>query len=244
MSETIVIKIGGVASQSLSDDFLNQVKAWQEAGKQLVIVHGGGYAINQLMEAAGLPIEKKDGLRVTSQKAMTLVAQGLQEIVAPNLKESLEDAGLPILIFKEELTAFQSDFLNKEDYGYVGQVPTVDSQIFQNVFGQGKIPLIPSLAYAPTGELLNINADHLATAVAKSLLADQLILMTDVPGVKEGDRVLPVLTFQAIAEKIASGIITGGMIPKVESAQATVQAGVGQVLIGSDLTTGTIVKAG
>lgn len=245
MSQYIVVKVGGVASQNLTDDFVNQIAKWQNEGNQVVIVHGGGYAINQLMEEHQIPVEKVDGLRVTSLEAMKWVTYGLTEIVGPSIKERLEGAGLTVKQLKEEIQdIFTADILSEEKYGYVGTVPSVDAEKLETIINNGNIPLIPSLAYSESGQELNINADYLATAVATSLKADKLILMTDVPGVKENDQVLASLSLEEIPKKIAEEVITGGMIPKVESAAETVNAGVKQVVIGSDLTSGTIIQKG
>ena len=103
------------------------------------------------------------------------------------------------------------------------------------------LPVLASLGYSKDGELLNINADYLATAVAVALEAEKLVLMTDVKGVLENGVVLDSLTSTEFQEKIDQGIITGGMIPKIESAVNTVLAGVGEVLIGDNLVTGTSI---
>ena len=104
------------------------------------------------------------------------------------------------------------------------------------------MPILASLGYTKSGQELNINADYLATAVASALKADRLILMTDVPGVLENKQVLDVLKVSDVQEKIDQEIISGGMIPKIQAAVETVLAGVGQVLIGDNLSTGTIIK--
>lgn len=94
MENIIVIKIGGVASQHLSQDFINQIKNWKEAGKQLVIVHGGGFAINKLMEEEHVPVKKINGLRVTSQSDMKLVSYALLNIVGENLVKKLNQSSI------------------------------------------------------------------------------------------------------------------------------------------------------
>ena len=103
--------------------------------------------------------------------------------------------------------------------------------------------MIPSLGYQDGQTLLNINADYLATGLAVALQAEKLILMTDVPGVKENGQVLSRLKIGEIPEKIEQGIITGGMVPKLKSAAQTVRAGVKQVLIGDNLTSGSLIEA-
>ncbi len=98
------------------------------------------------------------------------------------------------------------------------------------------------MGYSKSYEELNINADYLATAVAIALRVDRLILLTDVPGVLENQQVLPRLKVGDIQEKIDLGVISSGMIPKIEAAAQTVLAGVGQVVIGNNLNSGTIIE--
>lgn len=241
-AEYIVIKIGGVASKQLTPEILTKLSEWQQAGQKVVIVHGGGFAINQLMEENHIPIHKVNGLRVTSQSDMALIKEALVD-VGKNLAGELTTAGLPAYQLVDELPDLvHADFLDQETYGFVGEVKNITNQTLVTLLSQGKIPLIPSLGYSEQGDLLNINADYLARAVAISLGAKKLILMTDVKGVLENRQVLEHLNLVDIQEKIDSGVITGGMIPKIQSAVQTVQAGVEQVIIGDNLTDGTIIK--
>ena len=239
----IVIKIGGVASKQLTPEILTKLSEWQQAGQKVVIVHGGGFAINQLMEENNIPIHKVNGLRVTSQSDMALIKEALVDIVGKNLAGELTTAGLPAYQLVDELPDLvHADFLDQETYGFVGEVKNITNQTLVKLLSQGKIPLIPSLGYSEQGDLLNINADYLARAVAISLGAKKLILMTDVKGVLENGQILEHLNFVDVQKKIDSGVITGGMIPKIQSAVQTVQAGVEQVIIGDNLTDGTIIK--
>ena len=242
-TEYIVIKIGGVASKQLTPEILAKLSEWHQAGQKIVIVHGGGFAINQLMEAHHIPIHKVNGLRVTGQSDMVLIKEALVDIVGKNLAGELTTAGLPAYQLVDELPdLIHADFLNQEVYGFVGEVSHITNQTLVALLAQGKIPLIPSLGYSEQGYLLNINADYLARAVAISLGVKKLILMTDVKGVLENGRVLNHLNIVDVQKKIDSGVITGGMIPKIQSAVQTVQAGVEQVIIGDNLTDGTIIK--
>ena len=239
----IVIKIGGVASKQLTPEILTKLSEWQRASQKIIIIHGGGFAINQLMEENNIPIHKVNGLRVTSQSDMALIKEALVDIVGKNLAGELTTAGLPAYQLVDELPDLvHADFLDQETYGFVGEVKNITNQTLVTLLSQGKLPLIPSLGYSEQGDLLNINADYLARAVAISLSAKKLILMTDVKGVLENGQVLEHLNFVDVQKKIDSGVITGGMIPKIQSAVQTVQAGVEQVIIGDNLTDGTIIK--
>ena len=243
MSQTIVIKIGGVASQQLSQDFLNQVKAWKNEGHRLVIVHGGGYAINKLMKEQSIPVKKINGLRVTSQSDMALVHHALVEQVGLDISKKLLKMDIDSIQLKASLARIvEAEFLDQERLGYVGKVCQIHPTFLDLVLEDDFVPILASLGYIKSGQELNINADYLATAVASALKADRLILMTDVPGVLENKQVLDVLKVSDVQEKIDQEIISGGMIPKIQAAVETVLAGVGQVLIGDNLSTGTIIK--
>ena len=242
-TEYIVIKIGGVASKQLTPEILTKLSEWQQAGQKIIIVHGGGFAINQLMEEHDIPIHKVNGLRVTSQSDMGLIKEALVDMVGKNLAGQLRQAGLPAYQVIDELPDLvHADFLDQETYGFVGEVSHITNQTLVALLDQGKIPLIPSFGYSEQSDLLNINADYLARAVAISLGAKKLILMTDVKGVLENRKVLEHLNLVDVQKKIDSGVITGGMIPKIQSAVQTVESGVEQVIIGDNLTDGTIIK--
>lgn len=242
MEKIIVIKIGGIASQHLSADFTEQLKQWQIQGYGIVVVHGGGFAINQLMADAKLPIKKIDGLRVTTKAAMDLVTEALFEQVGRSLADKLCQAGIDCLQISHHLKDILiADYLNRERYGYVGDIKQVDTPFLQRVLSEGMIPLLASVGYTTDNQALNVNADYVATAVAVALKAECLILMTDVKGVLENKHVLDEIDLEQIDEKIRNGIITGGMIPKLTSAKKTIQAGVNQVMIGNDLQIGTII---
>lgn len=245
MKDVIVIKIGGVASQRLDQDFLNQLAQWRAAGKQLIIVHGGGYAIDELMALRQLAVEKLDGLRVTPLESMHCVEEGLKQIVGPQLVNTLNQAGLEALQINHQLDRIiVADFLDKTTYGYVGYVSQVSQTYLSQLLQEGLIPVIPSLGVSSSGQLLNINADDVASQLAVALQAETLVLMTDVSGVKEAGEVIPQLTVDDVEEKIAGGVITGNMIPKVRGAAAAVQAGVKRVCIGKKLTGGTQILLG
>lgn len=245
MEDIIVIKIGGVASQTLSTDFLNQIHTWKNNGKKIIIIHGGGYAITELLEKAELKTSKVDGLRLTSKEHLPFIAEALLEQVGGAITATLEKEGLkPQQLTHDLKDVVQADFLNQERYGYVGQVETINTRLLEEVLENDQIPILASLGYSAKKDMLNINADYLASAVAQALQAEKLVLMTDVKGVLEDGKILNTLPISLVAEKITKGYITGGMIPKIESALQSLQAGVGQVVIGDNLLTGTIITGG
>ena len=245
MTAPLVIKIGGVASTQLDQTFIDQLLKWQAQGQPLVLVHGGGFAITEALAAAGLDTTKVNGQRVTPKDHLPLIEAALLERVGVSIKDSLRQAGLPVIQLGSDLEdVIQADYLDRDLYGYVGQVKQIQTAWLEALMSQGNIPLLASLGYSSQGQVLNVNADYLATAVAVALGAQELILMTDVPGVLIDGQVVPKLTSQSLQQLKATGQITGGMIPKLESACQTAAAGVGQVRISDQLTGGTIVQKG
>ena len=191
MEHVIVIKIGGVSSQHLSQEFIQQIKQWKAENKQVVIVHGGGFAINQLMEEEHVPITKKNGLRVTRQSDMKLVSYALLNIVGANLVKKLNQSSLDsVQLLSNMPKVVQADFLDKATYGYVGNVSHIESEILEQMLADQMLPVLASIGFSKDGKMLNINADYLATAIAVALGAEKLVLMTDVKGVLENGAVL------------------------------------------------------
>ena len=166
-TEYIVIKIGGVASKQLTPEILVKLSEWQQAGQKIVIVHGGGFAINQLMEENHIPIHKVNGLRVTGQSDMALIKEALVDMVGKNLAGELTTAGLPAYQLVDELSDLvHADFLDQETYGFVGEVKNITNQTLVEPPISRQTSLDSESSYSEQGDLLNINADYLARAVA------------------------------------------------------------------------------
>lgn len=240
MEDVIVIKLGGIAAKKLNPEFMETLKTWKVAGKKIVIVHGGGYLIDELMSMRQLEVQKIDGLRVTTPESMACVDKALREMMGPKLSKNLNQAGIEALQINQGLGRIvEADFLNQSVYGYVGQATNIKTAYLRQIMEDGLIPILPSLGMTRDGQILNINADDVASHIAVALQADELIMMTDVPGVKEVGAVLPQLTVADVFAKIKTGVITGNMIPKVQGAIQAVEAGVGRVCIGQMLKGGT-----
>ena len=243
MKNIIVIKLGGIAIENLNDAFIQQVKAWHLENKKIIIVHGGGQVISDLLTKNNHSTIKIDGMRVTAKNDLPIIYDALINIVGHQLLERLKESNLEFFQFKEKIKELVSaEFLNKNIYGYVGKVKEINTMLLENILSRDIIPIITSLGVNEQGEYLNVNADHLATAIAKKLKVEKLVYMTDVPGVIEKDKTLATLTIKEAKTKIENKIITGGMIPKIESAIQTVESGVESILIANNLQKGTIIR--
>ena len=243
MKNIIVIKLGGIAIENLNDAFIQQIKAWHLENKKIIIVHGVGQVISDLLTKNNHSTIKIDGMRVTAKNDLPIIYDALINIVGHQLLVRLKESNLEFFQFKEKIKELVSaEFLNKNIYGYVGKVKEINTMLLENILSRDIIPIITSLGVNEQGEYLNVNADHLATAIAKKLKVEKLVYMTDVPGVIEKDKTLATLTIKEAKTKIENKIITGGMIPKIESAIQTVESGVESILIANNLQKGTIIR--
>ena len=243
MKNIIVIKLGGIAIENLNDAFIQQIKAWHLENKKIIIVHGGGQVISDLLTKNNHSTIKIYGMRVTAKNDLPIIYDALINIVGHQLLERLKESNLEFFQFKEKIKELVSaEFLNKNIYGYVGKVKEINTMLLEKMLSRDIIPIITSLGVNEQGEYLNVNADHLATAIAKKLKVEKLVYMTDVPGVIEKDKTLATLTINEAKTKIENKIITGGMIPKIESAIQTLESGVESILIANNLQKGTIIR--
>ncbi|MBK7201238.1 acetylglutamate kinase [Candidatus Amarolinea dominans] len=231
----VVIKIGGneIDDAAFLGRFVAAVQAVQ-ADCQPVIVHGGGKEIADLHQRLQVPFEMVQGVRVTSAESLRLVEMVLSGLVNTRVVRWLVNRGVEAIGLTGvdaglvQVTRWQPDGL---DLGYVGKVTAVRVAPLQRLLAQGFVPVISPVSLGEDGQTYNVNADHVAAALAHGLQASRLVFVTNVPGVLVAGRVVRVLTIGQVEEMIGEGIITGGMVPKVRSAAEAVVAGVYQAVI-------------
>lgn len=235
----IVVKYGGSAmtNAALKESFVRDVIMLQCVGIKPIIVHGGGPQIGNFLTKMGIESRFHRGVRITDTPTMDVVEMVLggqinQEIVGRIQQHGGKAVGLAGkdggFILAEKINP-QSDEAGKGtiDLGHVGEVTAVNPELVLTVESGGFIPVIAPLGVSKEGESLNINADLVAAAVAVSLKAEKLILLTDVEGVLDRDKqLLSTLSSQNIQKLIAEGTITDGMIPKLECCVQAVEGGV------------------
>ncbi|WP_404452252.1 acetylglutamate kinase [Virgibacillus necropolis] len=232
MHGIIVLKCGGSTVDGLSDRFFANILSLKKAGLQPVLVHGGGPAIKEMLTMLEMESEFVDGLRKTTKPTMDVVEMVLTGQVNNALTRKLNRAGIPSVGLSGSdaglLTAKAKDF---NRYGYVGEVEGVNVSFLMDLINLGTVPIIAPIALDEDGARYNINADTAAGAVAKALAAEQLIFVTDVPGVMQDDHLLESITEIEIENLIAEGTIYGGMIPKVRAAVASLTDELEEVMI-------------
>jgi acetylglutamate kinase len=243
--KTTVIKLGGslMANPEAMHHTLLDIIFMETVGMRPVVVHGGGPSINKAMEAAAIEPVWVKGRRVTDAKTLDIVEQTLGYELNTFLTEEVERLGgrAMNLNFRTTNVLFGEKLLLEEvgsdpiDLGYVGQVTRVDRQTIESLTYTGQIPFIPSMCIDPQGQKYNVNADTAAMAVAEALGAEKLIFISDVNGVRQDKddpkSVIHSMTAAEAKSLIEQGVISGGMIPKVEACLSTLNRGVGKVHI-------------
>ncbi len=246
-NRTFVVKYGGHAmiDATLKESFARDICLLRLIGIQMVVVHGGGPQIDQTLERMGIRAVFSGGLRVTDDATMQVVEMVLSGSVNSDLVGLIckhggramgvsgrDDAFLRATRMDEVSSKDKSGADVTVDLGRVGRIIHVEPGLVRNLISNGFIPVIAPIAMDKEGSPLNVNADTAAARIAEALGAAKLILMTDVDGVKTKDgTLLPSLAAAEAARLIGDGIITGGMIPKVECALEAVANGVEKVHI-------------
>lgn len=232
MKDIIVVKIGGVASDNLTKAFFEQITCWQKSNKKVVIVHGGGHYISEMMNQLNVPVTINNGLRVTTKETLAITQMVLIGQVQPMITTKFQQAGFSAVGLNASCAEIiTGEFLNQKKYGHVGKVKQIDTQLLLHLISKNHVPIIAPLGITKTGDWLNINADNVACKIAEELHAEALYLLTDVPGVKKEGQWLNELSPEEIAQLKENKIIKGGMLPKIESAVSAVTNGVHKVHI-------------
>ena len=239
---TVVVKYGGHAmgQEDLAAQFGHDIALLKQVGVNPVVVHGGGPQINAMLKRLALQSTFVDGLRVTDAAMVEVVEMVLAGTVNKHVAGLITRAGaLAVgicgkdggLIRARKLTRMVRDpgsRIERElDLGFVGEPESVDVRVIHALTGAGLIPVIAPVGMDASGQTYNINADTVAGAVAGALGAHRLLMLTDVAGVLDRDkRLVPELTVATAESGIRDGMITGGMIPKVENCVEAVRKGV------------------
>ncbi|OUP39963.1 acetylglutamate kinase [Pseudoflavonifractor sp. An187] len=236
--KTIVVKYGGNAmiSQELRCAVISDIILLSLVGLHVVVVHGGGPEINQMLKRLGKEGKFVDGLRYTDEETMDVVQQVLCGKVNKDLVATLNRMGGRALgLCGMDAQLFQAVQLS-DKYGLVGEITGVDPKVVQDALAQGYIPVVSTVAQGTDGNTAyNINADTAAAKLAVALGAEKLVLLTDVRGLlrdpKDESTLIHSVGVSEIPGLIKDGIISGGMIPKIDCAVEAVRSGVNSTVI-------------
>ena len=239
---TFLIKMGGSAMEdpNLVRKVMRDIVFLEVAGINPVIVHGGGKAISAAMEEAGLDAQFIGGFRVTTPEAIAIVEKTLSGAINPGLAHMIKDfggkaKGIPgTEVFLARRIQGTDENGNKVDIGRVGEATNCELSHIQKIIQKETVPVISPLAQEEnTGKPLNVNADLAAACLAKALRVTKLVYLSDVPGIlshpSEPNSLIPSINRSTANELIKNKTISGGMLPKINSALDALAHGVGKV---------------
>ncbi|HEY9741085.1 MAG TPA: acetylglutamate kinase [Coleofasciculaceae cyanobacterium] len=230
---TVVVKYGGAAMKdsTLKDKVIRDVVFLACVGLRPVVVHGGGPEINSWLGKLGIEAQFKNGLRVTDAATMDVVEMVLVGRVNKELVSLINRAGgKAVGLCGKDGNLIKARPEGREGIGFVGEVNSVDTKLVESLVNSGYIPVVSSVAADETGQAYNINADTVAGEIAAALGAEKLILLTDTAGIlkdyKDPSTLIAKVDIQQARELIGSGIVAGGMIPKVTCCVRSLAQGV------------------
>lgn len=236
-NKIIVIKYGGNAmvNEELQRAVMGDLVLLSLIGMKVVLVHGGGPEISEMLEKVGKKTQFIDGLRVTDGETAELVQMVLAGKISKNLVGLIGSMGGRAI----GLAGMDGGMIEaakvSEALGYVGEIVSVNPQPILDVLDKGYIPVISTIGYDREGNSYNINADTAASRIAGTLKAESLVLMTDAPGLlrdmEDPASLIPVVHVSEAPQLIAEGVVEGGMIPKVECCIEAIRRGVSKVFI-------------
>lgn len=240
-NKILVIKYGGNAmtNNELKDAVMTDIVLLSQIGVKVVLVHGGGPEINDMLKRLGIESRFVNGLRYTDEETVNVVKMVLAGKVNKELVQLLaQHKGSAVGlcgIDGEMLTAKKMTTDDGQDLGFVGEITAVNTKPITDALANGSVPVIATVATDSEGNTYNINADTAAARIAAELGAENLILMTDIAGLlrdkDDPDTLIPEVNVSEVPFLKRQGIISGGMIPKIDCCVEAVRRGVNKTVI-------------
>lgn len=235
--KTIVVKYGGNAmvNEQLKEMVMNDLVLLSTIGIKIVLVHGGGPEINKTLDAMEIKSEFVDGLRVTTKETANVVQMVLAGKVNKDLVCQIGNLGGHAI----GLSGMDGNMIKckplDDKHGFVGEITGLNTEVIEEVLANNFIPVISTIGYDENGNCYNINADTVAAAIAGQLKAEALISMTDVVGLlrdrNDEGSLIHRIYISDVPALIADGVISGGMIPKIDSMTQAIRQGVKKAFI-------------
>jgi acetylglutamate kinase len=230
---TVVVKYGGAAMKdsSLKDKVIRDIVFLSCVGLRPILVHGGGPEINSWLDKLGIEPQFKNGLRVTDAPTMDVVEMVLVGRVNKEIVSLInQSGGMGVGLCGKDGNLITARPQGDESIGFVGEVSNVNIKVLETLSKSGYIPVVSSVAADDSGQAYNINADTVAGEIAAALGAEKLILLTDTRGIltnyKDPSTLIPKVDIREARELINDGIVSGGMIPKVNCCVRSLAQGV------------------
>ena len=224
-----VVKYGGAAmsQEELKYSFATDIALMKQVGINVIVVHGGGPQIDEELSKVNIKRNFVDGIRVTDEKTIKVVANTLNDIVNKEIVNLINSNGANAIgIAKNENSYIEVKKYDskKVDYGYVGEITNVNTNYLYELMSSNYIPVIAPLGYDSNNDIYNINADSAASAIASQLAAEKLIFLTDQEGVLDNNKeLISSLNFSEIKNLVDSNIISGGMLPKIDACISAIE---------------------
>ena len=238
----VVVKFGGSAMEDpvSTRSVLRDIVFMECAGMKPIVVHGGGKAISAQLKQAGVETRFINGLRYTCERTISIVNDVLHKTVNAHLVSAMRELnGSPRAVSgrdvlrAERVRTIDPDTGREADLGFVGRVVNVDTEQLRWVLNRGEVPIVTPLARDMNGQIFNINADMAACEVAAQIKADKLVFLSDVPGVlrdpADESSLVSTIRRDQVEAFVEQGILSGGMVPKIRSAAAALDAGTHKV---------------
>ena len=233
----VVVKYGGNAmvSEQLKDSVIRDICLLQLIGVKVVLVHGGGPEITEVLEKMGKQSAFVDGVRVTDEETVGVALMVLAGKINKTLVNLIELKGGSAIGLSGLDGHMLEATIKKPELGYVGQITNVNVKPILDVIDKGYIPVVSTVGYDGAGNLYNINADTAAARIAGELGAESLIAMTDIAGIlkdkNDPSTLISSIKVSDLPGLISDGVIQGGMIPKAECCRSAIEWGVNRVFI-------------
>ena len=233
----VVVKYGGNAmiNEELKHDVMRDMVLLNLIGVKVVLVHGGGPEISAMLKRVGKESQFVDGLRVTDEETSEIVQMILAGKINKSLVAKLDNLGGQAMGICGMDGGLIKARMIDERLGYVGEIVSVNPQPIHDLLEKGYIPVVSTIGCDETGHVYNINADTAAAAIAASLKAESLISMTDTPGLlmdaKNPDTLIHRIDLKGAEKLKEDGVISGGMIPKIDCCTRAIREGVRKVFI-------------
>jgi acetylglutamate kinase len=234
----MVIKIAGALLEDHEhvQNLARQIAELARAGHEILVIHGGGKIFTATLARMGITSRFVNGLRVTDRETRDVAIMVFAGLLNKRISGAISLAGQPAVgISAADATAFLAEPMQVEDceggLGFVGYLTEVNVEFLRSLWRAGVVPVASCMGLGADGELYNINADHMAAAAAEFINAEQLIFLTDVAGVLDGDKVFASLRGPDMEDLIRRHIVSGGMILKLEAAKRALAGGVNEVRI-------------
>jgi acetylglutamate kinase len=245
-----IVKFAGalLEDESALQSLAAQVAALAREGHELLVVHGGGKTFTATLKQLGIESKFVAGLRVTDRATRDAAVMVFAGLLNKRLAAAISGQGHPALgVSAADAHCFRAEPLVHNEVagglGFVGYLTGVDTDLIASFWRSGLVPVAPCLGIASDNELYNINADHMAAACAEYLNADQLIYLTDVAGVLDGEKVISAISCEEVERLVQCRVVSGGMVLKLEAAKRALEGGVRGVHIIGGTAPDALIQA-